>query len=159
MPLFRNPFGRKSAEKPAEPIFPGESFSIFKLNFSDGWGLACANKAYDNYANKSFYAWHVIVELEIIEKNVNGHPLDKEALELNQLEEKIETFLKQSQTVHFVARVTRNGFRDLLFYIDKPTITQGQLKVFCDMVMKERGINFAIQKDPEWKAVGLLNKQ
>jgi hypothetical protein len=156
MTFLKNLFSRKSEGKPVEPIFPGESFTIFKLNFPDGWGLATANKAYDNYANKSFYAWHVLVELEVIVKNENGHPIDEEALKLNELEEKVNAFLKQSQTVHFVARITRNGFRDLLFYIDKPTITQQQLSAFCDEVMNERGINLGIQEDPKWKAVGFI---
>ena len=156
MSFLKNVFGRKEGATPSEPIFPGESFTLFKLNFPDGWGLATVNKAYDNYPNKSYYGWHVIVELEVIDKNGNGHPVDSEALKLNQIEEEINTFLKKTQTVHFVGRVTRNGFRDLLFYIDKPTINQQQLSDFCDPIMKERGINFGIQIDPKWKGVGFI---
>jgi len=138
MSFLKNLFGRKDEGKPVEPIFPGESFRIFKLNLPDGWGLASANKAYDNYANKAIYGWHVLVELEVINKNDNGHPINEEALRLTQLEDKIKIFLGQTQTVHFVARITRNGFRNLLFYIDKPTISQEQLTTFCDEVMKEK---------------------
>jgi hypothetical protein len=156
MSFLKNLFGQKGEPMPSEPIFPGESFTIFKLDFPDGWGLASANKADDNYPNKSFYGWHVLVELEVIDKNENGHPIDSEGAKLNAIEDKVDAFLKKNQTVHFVARVTRNGFRDLLYYIDKPAINQQQLAFFCDEIMKERGINFSIQKDPEWKAVGFI---
>jgi Family of unknown function (DUF695) len=156
MSFLKNVFGRKGEPMPSEPIFPGESFTIFKLDFPDGWGLASANKAYDNYPNKSFYGWHVLIELEVIDKNENGHPIDSEAAKLNAIEDKVDAFLKKNQTAHFVARVTRNGFRDLLYYIDKPAINQQQLAFFCDEVMKERAINLTIQKDPEWKAVGFI---
>ena len=41
--------------KPTEPIFPGENFSIIKLSLPDGLAFATVNKAYENYPNKSFF--------------------------------------------------------------------------------------------------------
>jgi hypothetical protein len=96
------------------------------------------------------------VELEIIDKNENGHPTNEDAAKLNGIEEEVNKFLKQSQIVHFVTRVTRNGFRDLLYYIDESNLKQEMVNTFCDNIMKERGINFSIQKDPTWKAVGFI---
>ena len=84
------------------------------------------------------------------------HPTGTEAEKLNKIEEDIEKILKQSQTVHFVARIIRNGFRDLLYYIDQPKLKQSDVNAFCDNIMKERGINFTMQEDPTWKAVGFI---
>lgn len=156
MGIFKKLFGIKDISQPSEPIFPGESFSILKLTFPDGWGLATVNKAYDNYPNKSLYPWHVLVEIEVMDKNENGHPTGSEAEKLNKIEEDIEKILKQSQTVHFVARIIRNGFRDLLYYIDEPRLKQSDISAFCDNIMKERGINFTMREDPEWKLVGFI---
>jgi hypothetical protein len=156
MGIFNKLFGGKSVSQPSDPIFPGESFSILKLNFPDGWGLATVNKAYDNYPNKSLYPWHVLIELEVVDKNENGHPTGSEAEKLNKIEEDIGKVLKQSQTVHFVARIIRNGFRDLLYYIDQPRLKQSDVDAFCDNIMKERGINFTMHEDPTWKAVGFI---
>ena len=119
----------------------------------DGLAFATVNKAYDNYSNKSFYPWLVAVELQIIDKNDNGHPTDQEAAQLNAIQEKLETWLKNQHTVHSVARVTRNGFRDLLVYIDKPKLTQEEVNNFFTDIQKEREVNFAIQQDPNWGAV------
>ena len=156
MGIFKKLFGNKEISQPSEPIFPGESFSILKLTFPDGWGLATVNKAYDNYPNKSFYPWHVLIEIEVTDKNENGHPTGTEAEKLNKIEQDIEKILKQRQTVHFVARIIRNGFRDLIYYIDQPNLKQNDVNVFCDNIMKERGINFTMQEDPTWKAVGFI---
>jgi len=156
MGIFKKLFGGTSASQPSGPIFPGESFSILKLNFPDGWGLATVNKAYDNYPNKSLYPWHVFIEIEVIDKNENGHPTSSEAEKLNKIEEDIEKLLKQNQTVHFVARIIRNGFRELLYYIDQPRLKQSDVSTFCDNVMKERRINFSIREDAEWKSVGFI---
>lgn len=81
MSFFRKIFGQGQLSKPIEPIFPGESFSIVKLDMKDGLAFATVNKAYDNYVNKAFYPWFVGVELQIIDKNDNGHPTDEEALD------------------------------------------------------------------------------
>jgi hypothetical protein len=159
MSLFKKLFGQSGLTQPAEPIFPGENFSLLKLNMQEGLAFVTVNKAYENYPNKSFYPFFVGIELEVVDKNDNGHPLDTEAARLNELQEKIETFLKQKQTVHSVARVTRNGARDLLIYIDKPVFTQEELNGFFKDILNEREVNFSIQKDASWNAVSGFIKQ
>ena len=154
MSFIKKLFGRSNkTDEPVEPIFPGESFSIYKMDLPDGWGLATFNNKYNEYPNKAFFPWHVLVELEIVDKNDNGHPVDKDAEKLAKLEDEILDFLKQKHTVHFLGRVTRNGFRDLLYYVDKPKFEQAEVNAFCDNIMKERGINFGMEKDPTWTAV------
>jgi hypothetical protein len=154
MNLLKKIFGQSDKNnQPSEPIFPGESFSISKLTLPDGWGLATFNNKYNDYPNKSFFPWYVLIELEIMDKNDNGHPIETDAEKLAKLEDKILDFLKQKHTVHFLGRVTRNGFRDLLYYIDIPKFEQTEVNTFCDNIMKERAINFSVEKDPKWKAV------
>jgi len=154
MKFLRKLFGETDKnDQVTEPIFPGENFSIYKLTLPDGWGLATFNNKYNNYPNKAYFPWHVLVELEIIDKNNNGHPIDTDAEMLARLEDEILKFLQQKHTVHFLGRVTRNGFRDLLYYFDKPKFEQAEVDAFCDNVMKERGINFSMKKDPNWTAV------
>lgn len=154
MNFLKKLFGQSDKNgHPSEPIFPGESFSIAKLSFPEGWGLATFNNKYKSYPNKSFFPWHVLVELEIMDKNDNGHPIDTDAEKLVKLEGEILDFLKQKHTVHFLGRVTRNGFRDLLYYIDTPKFDETEVKAFCDIVMKERSINFGMEKDPKWTSV------
>jgi len=153
MSFIKKLFGQNQAIQPIEPIFPGESFSILKLTMKEGLAFATINKAYDNYQNKSLFPCHVLVELELIDKNNNGHPVDTEAIKLNKVEDEITEFLKKEHTVHLIGRVTRNGFRDTIYYIDKPKLKQEEVKEFCDSIMKERGINLSIQNDPTWNYV------
>jgi len=114
MNILKKIFGQS---KPTEPILPGEKFAIVKLNMKDGLAIATVNKAYDNYQNKAFYPWFVGVELQVIDGNENGHPKDDEALRLNGIQVQLELLLKEQHVVHPVARVTRNGFRDIMIYI------------------------------------------
>ena len=150
MSFFKRLFQKN---QPVEPIFPGESFSILKLNMPEGLAFATVNKAYDRYKNKSYYPWLAGVEIQIIESNDNGHPTDSEAVRLNQIQEEFENLLKQKHTVHSVVRVTRRGFRDLFIYTDMPKLTQDEVTSYFDRILKEREINFGFQADPYWKAV------
>lgn len=153
MSFFKKIFGSSETKRPIEPIFPGESFSILRLDMSDGLAFATVNMAYENYPNKAFYPYFVGIELEVLEKNDNGHPSDADASKLNQIQDEIEEFLKQRQTVHPVARVTRNGTRDILIYIDSPILTKEEIRTICDRIQKDRPISFSIEKDPTWSSV------
>lgn len=146
-------FFSKKLQGPSQPIFPKESFSIFKLTLPDGWGLATINKGYDHYPNKQYYPCHVLVELEVVNPNENGHPTDEEASRLYTIEEEIVGLLKQYQTVHVIGRVTRKGFRDLLIYTDEPKTPEEQIFGYCDSITKERAINFEMSNDKTWKNV------
>jgi len=119
----------------------------------DGLAFATVNNAYDKYVNKAFYPWFVGVELQIIDKNDNGHPTDEEALRLDAIQEELETLLKKKHTVHSIARVTRNGFRDIMIYIDNPKLTQEEINTFFQDIQKVREVNFGIHKDLSWNAV------
>jgi len=153
MSFLRKIFGQPGSAQLKEPIFPGESFTILKMDMPEGLAFATVNMAYKGYPNKSFYPYFVGVELEIIDKNSNGHPVDSEAAKLNEIQGEIEAFLKKDHTVHSIARVTRNGARDLLIYIDTPKFTKEEIKEICDKINRERQINFSTQKDSNWNAV------
>jgi hypothetical protein len=150
MSFFKRLFQKS---QPIEPIFPGESFSILKINMPDGLAFATVNKAYDNYRNKGFYPWLAGVEIQIIEMNQNGHPTNPEGDRINQIQVEFEAFLKQKHTIHSVARVTRKGFRDLFIYTNTPKLTQDEVTIFFEGILKEREVNFSFQADPHWKAV------
>jgi hypothetical protein len=153
MNLIKKILGKVVATAPVEPIFPNENFTIFRVNMPEGLSFATVNTGYRNYHNKKCYPFLVAIELEILEKNNNGHPTDIDAQRLNEIQENVESLLKQQQTVHPLARVTRNGTRDIMMYIDKPVFSEKELTGYCDNIRKERKIVFSIQKDEKWNAV------
>ena len=126
--MFKSIFSKRLQIK--EPVFPGEMYSIFKLNLEDGFGLATINKAYDNYHNKALFLWYAIVNIHLENQNENGHPTDREAEVLIIMEESIKGFLQQSKTVYFIGRVTRRGEMDLLFYLDSRKFEKTEQRTF-----------------------------
>jgi hypothetical protein len=152
--MFKKLFGKKNESQPSEPIFPGEAFSIFKLDLKDGLAFATINTAYNQYPNKKYFPWCAQIVIDIHDKNNNGHPTDYEAGILNELEDRITQFLRRTQTVHPIGRVTRNGERDIIYYIDQPKLDQKETKDFFDQINAVRNLNFSLEHDPQWEFVG-----
>lgn len=143
---------------PAEPIYPGENFTVGQIETEEGIGFVNINQAYDNYPNKRYFPWCAQLLLEFKDKDESGYPTDQEAEVLNELEDKIENFLQEKHKVHFIGRITRKDFRDLIYYIDQPRLDQDGTKKFFDEISLIRGVNFDLDKDPEWKFVSGLIK-
>jgi hypothetical protein len=153
MSFLKRLFGSNNQKPPVEPIFPGESFSIMHMDMPEGLAFATVNEAYKDYPNKQHFPYLAGFELEIVNKNSNGHPDDEEAVIQNDLQERIENFLREKHTVHYVARVTRNGARDILIYIDKPKFSKEEAVAFMETINAVRAVNFTIDHDPKWNAV------
>ncbi len=159
--MFKNLFKRnkdqqKKTSGPTEPIYPGENFTVGQIETEEGIGFANVNQAYNNYSNKKYFLWCAQLLLEFKDKNENGHPTDQESEVLNELEDKIENFLKDKRKVHFIGRVTRKDFRDLIYYMDQPRLDQDETARFFDKINSIRRVNFNLDKDPEWKFVSGL---
>lgn len=146
-------FPRKASSKPSEPIFPENNFGILQLEVDSSLAIASINTAYNQYSNKKFFPWCAQVLFEILDKNENGHPTNEEAEVLNELEDKVEAFLKENHVVHFIGRLTRNGFRDIFYYLDKPNFDQNKTKIFFDEISAIRAVNFYLDEDSKWDKV------
>ena len=148
--MFNKLFGHK---KPVEPIYPIESFTVGQIETDEGIGFININIGYRDYPNKKFYPWCAQLLIEFKDKNEKGHPTEKEAETLNELENKIGKFLRKKHTVHFIGRVTRKGFRDLIYYLDQPKLDQTETNIFFDEINSIRAVNFHLDKDEDWKIV------
>ena len=156
--MFKKLFSSKIKRQPVEPIFPRENYSIFKLDLDEGLAFATMNTGYNNYPNKNYFPWCAQILLSIHDKNDNGHPTDEEAVVLNDIEEKITDFLKKTQIVHRMGRVTRNGERDIIYYIDTPRLNKKETKEFLDQINAIRNLNFTLEQDPKWEFVASFIK-
>lgn len=154
MLFFKKLFDAGTSPAPVEPIFPGEHFVHLTLDTPDGPATVTINKAYNHYPNKAVYAYHVLVELEAIHVNDAGYAAEVDTVALDKVEIAVMAFLQRQHTVHLVGRVNRKNFRDLLIYMDEPRLQQDEVTAFCNSVMIERAINFTVEKDIEWNAVG-----
>jgi len=158
--MFKRLFTRKGpkSHKPSEPIYPGELFEFSEISDDNTFiGFSVVNKSYDNYPNKKYFPWCIQVTLELVEVDESEMPSENESQVLNQLEDKIQAFISVKHNTHFIGRITQNGFRDLIFYIDQPRFDHESTNTFFDQIQQKRKVNFNMEMDVDWNNVsGLL---
>ncbi len=159
--VFKKLFSKKEPKTfgPIEPIYPGEMFEVGEIVDDNGFfAISNINKSYDNYPNKKHFPWWIQVTLELVDTDDRKMPTESEAQILSELEEKIEKFIIDKHKTHFIGRVTQNGFRDIIFYVDQPRFDQEKTILFFDQVQEKRRVNFSMEKDIDWNNVSGLIK-
>jgi hypothetical protein len=80
MSILQSLFGGGKKTTAGRTNLSGESFSILELNMPDGLAFATVNSAYKDYQNKKHFPYLAGFELEILNKNDNGHPFKRPKL-------------------------------------------------------------------------------
>ena len=91
-----------------------------------------------------------------MEKNENGHPIDKEAKLFNDLEDSIIKTVDKQTPFCFVGRTTRNGFREIMMYVSDKERTAELMDKFIAQDFFKRKIKYSIDRDESWTSVSGL---
>jgi len=113
---------------------------------------ALINEGYKDFKRKKEFPLSLFITINTIEKDSNGHPVDKEAEIFNALENEILSELG-TETVCYVGQTTMDGYRDMMFYI----ASKDQIKIsdkLKSIKQKEPRIkSFTFENDSDWEAV------
>ena len=121
-------------------------FSSFFLDTEDGLAKIEIDLKYKDFNAKQDFPWVVILQLEVIDPNEVNHPESTEVEELDEIEQVILELLSSTQSVHHVARIAIDGWRDTILYIDKPTFPERSMTKLLDEINEDRGINFSLEQ-------------
>ncbi len=137
--------------------FPEDSFSILQATDQNGRLIfITANYAYKDYKFKADYPWFLRIEIEVKDKNANGHPTSDEAEFLNQMEDLIDAELKKVCSSHYIGRTTLNGLRELLYYVDNPEKANTVLQRLVSDPNPIRQFEYTIEEDKDWDKVDYI---
>lgn len=130
------------------------AFQVFESEL-DGWPLiAVIDKSYGTFNGKEKYPWFLSISAPLINANEKGLPNNQDAEALNQFEDNIESELNKACSFLFIGRVTCNGYRELVFYIDNPKKVADRLQSIIDS-KKFRPFAFQCEKDNKWERVSV----
>lgn len=128
------------------------TFSVLQGE-KDGHPLfAMVDSSLHNKKARSGFPWFLSISTPLKGPTKDGLTTDQEASELNDWEDLLEkNYLADCRFV-FVGRVTWNGTRQLLYYLDKPDCAEPKLKKFAHDYPK-RVFDFQCQPDEQWERV------
>jgi Family of unknown function (DUF695) len=112
-------------------------------------GVAIVNSMLGNSLAKEGYSWHLSVLIQCSDLVDNRLPSPAEQSVLCALEESIQSVLAQYDNAVFLARVTHDGLRELIWRVKNPKVSNDTLQ----NLIKEklvRPIDYRIDEDPNW---------
>ena len=146
-------FGKKEAgsERPAE------SFSILQSEVGGRPLVAMINMAYKTFTPKSSYPWFLSISIPLANPTADGLTTAEDAEALNQCEDSVDNILSKVCSYQFAGRVTWNGHRELLYYVDKPKEATDALQAAINST-QYRPFAFQCEQDKTWHAVEVYLK-
>lgn len=129
---------------------PDEVFAILEWD-DDGLPAICAvNQALANFDAKIVFAWHLSVIVQLNALADNGMPTANEKLVIDKIGKQLDGHLKANGNALFLARITWNGTRQLLYRVYDPEVANSFLTDTVNSDRAVRPIKFKMQHDADW---------
>lgn len=135
-------------------IIPEDSFSIVKFNQDDLPGVAVVNSALRNFEPKIVFSWHLSLIIDFEDSDEDGMPSKKEQEILDSFEEYLNSLMKgtdsERQNALFLARITWNNTRELVWRVFEPALTNNVLQDISSKDDFPRPFDYKMENDPKW---------
>ena len=135
-------------------IVPEEYYSILEFKQEDLPGVAVVNTALCDFEPKEVFSWHLSLMIDLEELVENGMPSPEEQEIVEEFGDSLDLLIKGEDTEKpnalFLARITWNGTRELIWRVFDPEIANN----FLQQIIKEgdaiRQFDYKMEDDEEW---------
>jgi hypothetical protein len=145
-----------------EISIPEQHFTLFNTTRSGKPEVIVVNDALLTFTHTFIFPWHLVITIEAEELASNGMPTPSESEVLWRVGGEIEALVLGGRTEHrsgnalFLARSTWDGYRELLFQVHDPEITNSALQRLLDSRSWERPWEYQIEEDDSWAEAGYI---
>jgi Family of unknown function (DUF695) len=145
-----SPFRRTKAESESVAV-PKDVFVILQGE-SDGLpDIWVINQALDRPGLKAAFPWHlsIIIEMEAYLKS--GLPTEPEQEVLSRFADELRTHLETDGNAAFLASITWDGTRQLMFRVQDPERANAYLTTVVENESPVRQLEYQMEEDPAWE--------
>ena len=135
-----------------------EQFSVFQSELDGRPLVAMIDVGLRDCELKASFPWFLSVSIPLINPNKNGLCSDNDASVLNAWEDSLENAITAECRFVYVGRVTWNGSREVLYYVDKPEALERRLKE-PGSALASRAFAFRCERDEKWDRISVYFKQ
>jgi hypothetical protein len=129
---------------------PRESLLVIQA-VTDGLpDIWIVNRALDGFAPRAELPWHLSVIIELADSNAAGMPTPAEQEVLGPFGEELRRKLQADDNAAFLASITWNGTRQLVFRVRDPERANAFLKTLVDDPSPVRPMEYRMEEDPSW---------
>jgi len=132
-------------------IIPTEVHTLLEFRQRDRLGFAIVNTALREFKQKAAFSWHLSVLIccdDLVEDRL---PSAEEQEVLYEFEDKLASSMTADGNALFLARVTHDALREIIWRVHEPDAPNSVLKEILASKNYPREFDYRIENDPEWR--------
>lgn len=136
-------------------LIPDEFYSLLNFEQDDLPGVAVVNTALREFEPKIVFAWHLSIMIDLDDLINNGMPSKSEVKVIDKygdyLDNEIKGPNKEKPNALFLARITWNKTRELIWRVYYPEISNSFLQEIITANSSSRQFDYRIDPDNKWE--------
>lgn len=136
-------------------MIPDEDYQILNFTQKELPGVAVINSALKTFEPKEVFSWHLSIMIDLKDLIENGMPSRTEEAIVYEygmlLDENIKGQDKKKPNALFLARITWNKTRELIWRVFDPEIANTFLQQIISKNSSPRPFDFRIDPDDNWE--------
>lgn len=129
---------------------PAPHFTLIETSKAGDPAIVVVNSALRDYRDRDILPWHLVLTIQCEFLGANGMPTSDEVKALDQLEDEISPRVVANQNAAFLARVTCQGRRELIYRVRDPKAAD---QILSDLVSKSDALReweYRMEHDDTW---------
>jgi len=129
---------------------PDPHYTLISTSRGPAPAVVVVNSALRDFSGRATFPWHLVVAISCRDVAQHGMPTSSETAILNRIEEDFSRVLCRDDNAIFLARITCNARRDLLYRIHDPEIANSQLQQLLSCPVSQREWEYRLEEDMAW---------
>jgi hypothetical protein len=140
-------------------VIPNEVHTLIKFHQRDLPGFATVNSVLREFEPKIGFPWHLSVLTRCVQLVEDRLPSEGEQKLLYQFEDKLDPLIKARGNALFLARVTHDAQREIIWRVHDPEAANSVLRGILRTKDYLREFDYRMDEDPKWeKTLWYLDK-
>jgi len=136
-------------------IIPAEDYKLVEFRQDNLPGVAVINRALQDFEPKIVFSWHLSLMLRFEDLIENGMPsqTDRDVVDTfgDMLDIQFKGEDKEKPNALFLARITWNATRELIYRVFDPKPVNAVLSKIIEAKSHPREFDYRIEDDPNWE--------
>lgn len=136
-------------------IIPEEECQVLEFIQEEMPGVAAINSALKKFEPKIVFSWHLSIMLDLEDLIANGMPSQDERKLIDKYGDMLDRDIKgpdlKKPNALFLARITWNKTRELIWRVHDPEIANNYLKKIIKDKSFPRPFDYRMDKDDNWE--------
>ena len=135
-------------------VLPDERYTLIEYELDAKSPVATVNAALIDFSHREIFRWHLSIIVSLGDVDEGGMPSASEREVVDPFGDELDEKLKappELPNALFLARMTWNGSRQLLYRLYDPERANEVLKTMVEAGSHPRSLDYRIEDDPEWR--------